>query len=47
MYVDEGRTQDDPEDYTSQNTDQLDVEQTKALIAALPEMQAVLAGGVR
>ena len=47
LYVDEGRTQDDPEDYTSQNTDQLDVEQTKALIAALPEMQAVLAGGVR
>jgi len=30
------------EDYDSDNTERLDVEQTKALVAALPEMQAVL-----
>ena len=32
------------EDYDSNNTERLDIEQTKALVAALPEMQAILAG---
>lgn len=32
------------EDYDSDNTERLDVEQTKALVAALPEMQAIMAG---
>lgn len=32
------------EDYDSDNTERLDIEQTKALVAALPEMQAILAG---
>jgi UDP-glucose 4-epimerase len=34
------------EDYTSENTDQMDVEQTKELLLKLPEIQTLL-GGVR
>lgn len=44
-YVEEG--EDDTvavEDYDSDNTERLDVEQTKALLAALPEMQEMLGG---
>ena len=32
------------QDYDSDNTERLDIEQTKALVAALPEMQAIMAG---
>ena len=44
-YVEEGEEDAARADeFNSDNTEQLDVEQTKTLIAALPEMQHVMAG---
>lgn len=44
-YVEEGEDETvTAQDYDSDNTERLDVEQTKALVAALPEMQDILAG---
>ena len=44
-YVEEGEDETAAaKDFDSDNTDQMDVEQAKALIAALPEMQAIMGG---
>lgn len=44
-YVDEGEDETaTATDFDSDNTDQMDIEQAKALIAELPEMQAVMGG---
>ena len=48
VYVDEGDSEArEAEDFDSTNTDQMTVEETAAMIAALPEMQQVLAEGNR
>ncbi len=45
QYFSEGDLHDmDQEDYTSHNTTQLTVEETKELVAGLPEVQAELEG---
>jgi UDP-glucose 4-epimerase len=43
LFFEEGETQtSEVDDYTSENTERLDVEQTKALLLELPEMSALL-----
>ena len=45
VYVEEGDDEQiGVEDFDSDNTEQMNVEQAKTLISALPEMQAVLKG---
>jgi UDP-glucose 4-epimerase len=48
LYFEEGETAvHDVEDYTSENTTRLDVEQTKELLRTLPEVRALIDGGHR
>lgn len=48
LYVDQGRGDGGlPEEYTSDNTVRLDIDQTKALVAALPQMHDVLTRATR
>lgn len=44
VYTDTGEASVALEDYTSHNTEQLDINQTAELVATLPEMRAALAG---